>query len=204
MQCQGEEKLPPDKAAQHSNHKAAGQSFFPRESSGGRGVARLPIALTSFFLALQKHCWFWLLTSLALPGRCPDGFGMRSRASQSKRNQNPKARGSVRHLWLLGVLYTLWVWTKPFGSWSTLLLMAGPLAEGEGVKDRGEGARGWTAKPRKNSCRYLAGWRGSGVQLDSGSGSSSLVAAQEEAGRSSLSGGCLRRKLPRGSQASGC
>jgi hypothetical protein len=28
---------------------------------------------------------------------------------------------------LLGVLYVVWAWSKPFGVWSTLLLMAGPL-----------------------------------------------------------------------------
>ena len=28
---------------------------------------------------------------------------------------------------LLGVLYIVWAWNKPFGVWSTLLLMAGPL-----------------------------------------------------------------------------
>jgi hypothetical protein len=28
---------------------------------------------------------------------------------------------------LLGVLYILWAWNKPFGTWSVLLLMAGPL-----------------------------------------------------------------------------
>jgi len=28
---------------------------------------------------------------------------------------------------LLGVLYVVWAWSKPFGAWSTLLLMAGPL-----------------------------------------------------------------------------
>lgn len=28
---------------------------------------------------------------------------------------------------LLGVLYVVWAWNKPFGAWSTLLIMAGPL-----------------------------------------------------------------------------
>jgi hypothetical protein len=28
---------------------------------------------------------------------------------------------------LLGVLYVVWAWNKPFGVWSTFLLMAGPL-----------------------------------------------------------------------------
>jgi hypothetical protein len=28
---------------------------------------------------------------------------------------------------LLGILYVVWAWSKPFGVWSTLLLMAGPL-----------------------------------------------------------------------------
>lgn len=28
---------------------------------------------------------------------------------------------------LLGVLYVVWAWNKPFAAWSTLLLMAGPL-----------------------------------------------------------------------------
>lgn len=30
-------------------------------------------------------------------------------------------------LFLLGVLYVVWAWNKPFGVWSTLLLIAGPL-----------------------------------------------------------------------------
>ena len=30
-------------------------------------------------------------------------------------------------LFLLGVSYVVWAWNKPFGVWSTLLLIAGPL-----------------------------------------------------------------------------
>jgi hypothetical protein len=28
---------------------------------------------------------------------------------------------------LLGVLYVVWAWNRPFGVWSTLLMIAGPL-----------------------------------------------------------------------------